>query len=187
MKTKFLQFALVAFAALTFTSCSNDNDADNNNNNTQEPNTVTIDGKTESITDFEGGIMEKFIYIGLSTYKDKYKDEYQAGDSYGSYEFEIPLDRIGEKINLEKNDNDNPFYSIYLFGWSLDNGYINFGLIASSRSDNYQEKELIGTNNWLRLTKSSKLENTYTVEFEMNLEGKIIKGNYTEVFNVYSN
>ena len=37
------------------------------------------------------------------------------------------------------------------------------------------------------LTKDSKLENTYTVDFEINLEGKVIKGNYTGgVFEVYN-
>jgi hypothetical protein len=37
------------------------------------------------------------------------------------------------------------------------------------------------------LTKDSKLENTYTVDFEINLEGKIIKANYTTSVKVYNN
>ena len=177
MKTKFLQFALVAFAALTFTSCSNDD----NNNKAQEPNTVTINGKTKSFTDLEPHIYDGYIIFPASTEMSEYK----VGDIYEHFVFEIPLDRVGEKVRLEKNDNGNPYYRIEFYEWFSYDGEIEDEEIAEY-SNKYDTQSFTGTNNWVQFTKNSELENTYTVEFEMNAEGKVIKGNYTGEFPTYS-
>ena len=183
MKTKFLQFALVALTALTFTSCSNDD----NNNKVQEPNTITIDGKTEIINTrlSLNELYESNSNYGLSldTHPEKPKD----GDTFGVYEFNVVYSRFGEKVTIYNNSFEKGYLRIYLYKIHMDGENISYELIKAYPGFHNEGEPLAGTNNWVQITKNSELKNVYTVEFEMNLEGKIIKGNYTEVFNVYSN
>jgi hypothetical protein len=180
LKIKLFAIACIALTSLVTltTSCSKDDDKVQ----VQQPNTVTIDGKTESISDTNtyGEIYDGLIYVQVSTKKNESK----AGDIFGTYEFEIPFNKVGEKVRIEENMDSNPYYRVSFYEFFLDDEGLYYDRIVRYR--NSDTGFLTGTNNWVQFKKDSKLENTYTVDFEINLEGKVIKGNYTGVFEVYN-
>lgn len=95
-----------------------------------------------------------------------------AGFLFNIFIVELPADKINKKLDLNINQ--------------ATNEQLLFGKFRSSKESHYYtsgpENRLTGTNNWLKVTEIDAKANLYSIEFEMQINNKPLKGFYSGKF-----
>ena len=163
-------YAFLILATFGISSCSKDD-----NNETPKPTNYynfgdeKIEIKWAGYSkndqgDYQFAIAPKVPNNAIYLYED---DDYFVMD--------LPQEKLGQLNNLSDNlDGDSwGFYSILVHKG-------NYYEIKDQQSENDGDA-VTGTNNWFKVVKESG-DHTYTLEFEMTVDGKPFKGKYTGPF-----
>lgn len=175
MKTKFFTLTAILLTIVTAVSCSSDDDK----TTTGMQNAYEYDGaKTD---------------IAWAGYYEELQDGYvfsvapttPTGNLYNQrnyFSVELPKEQLNKKADLSQSLDGA---SWYFFGAIAVNG--NHFYFDDLTNDPESEDDVTGTDNWVKVTKNSSGANNFTLEFEMTINGKRLKGGYSGNFTKYPN
>lgn len=170
MKKKIAIFAFLTLGL--FTSCSKDDDS--SNTNTVLTNAYTY-GDTKHDIKWAGYYYEEgrgYVFAVAPKIPSNINNLYDETDYFA---IDLPLEKLNLKNNLSDNLDGSNWYFYASF---MNNG--DYYSINDQQSDNDND-EVTGTNNWVKVTKNTG-DNNFTIEFEMTINGKLLKGTCTANF-----
>jgi hypothetical protein len=169
MKSKIMTFALLIMVTFGVLSCSKDDDSNNSISN------AYVYGDDKVAIKWAGyNYYEDYGYA--FTLMPTVPNSQTNWSDTDYFHVEVPVEKMGEKCYLNE-DNIGQHWGLYLYFMHKGVEYR-----INSTSDVDRNDDVTGTNNWIKVTKNGTTGSNFTIEYEIMVKGKLLKGSYTGNF-----